>query len=91
MESNVLVVVIISIAPLVAITLGCILPAWVEGKAVLKALESMARQPDQPEVADEIRTTLIVSLAMLETTAIYVLLVCLILLFANPLLALLAT
>ncbi|MCG2767137.1 MAG: ATP synthase F0 subunit C [Chloroflexota bacterium] len=88
MESNVLVVVIMSIAPLVAITLGCILPAWVEGKAVLKALDAMARQP---EVADEIRTTLIVSLAMLETTAIYVLLVCLILLFANPLLALLAT
>ena len=88
MESNMLVVVIISIAPLVAITLGCILPALVEGKAVVKALEAMARQP---EVADEIRTTLIVSLAMLETTAIYVLLVCLILLFANPLLALLAT
>lgn len=88
MESNVLVVVIMSIAPLVAITLGCILPALVEGKAVLKALDAMARQP---EVADEIRTTLIVSLAMLETTAIYVLLVCLILLFANPLLALLAT
>ena len=88
MESNMLVVVIISIAPLVAITLGCILPALVEGKAVIKALEAMARQP---EVADEIRTTLIVSLAMLETTAIYVLLVCLILLFANPLLALLAT
>ncbi len=88
MESNMLVVVIMSVAPLVAITLGCILPAWVEGKAVVKALESIARQP---EVADEIRTTLIVSLAMLETTAIYVLLVCLILLFANPLLALLAT
>ena len=88
METNMLVVVIISIAPLVAITLGCILPALVEGKAVIKALEAMARQP---EVADEIRTTLIVSLAMLETTAIYVLLVCLILLFANPLLALLAT
>jgi len=88
MESNVLLVVIMSVAPLVAITLGCILPALVEGKAVLKALEAMARQP---EVADEIRTTLIVSLAMLETTAIYVLLVCLILLFANPLLALLAT
>jgi len=88
MESNVLLVVVMSVAPLVAITLGCVLPALVEGKAVLKALEAMARQP---EVADEIRTTLIVSLAMLETTAIYVLLVCLILLFANPLLALLAT
>ena len=87
MESNALLVLGLSIAPLIAITLGCILPAIVEGRAVLKALESMARQP---EVANDIRTTLIVSLAMLETTAIYVLLVCLILLFANPLLALVA-
>ena len=86
MESNVVVVLVVSVAPLVAITLGCILPALMEGKAILKALDSMARQP---EVADEIRTTLIVSLAMLETTAIYVLLVCLILLFANPLVSLL--
>ena len=87
MESNALLVLGLSIAPLIAITLGCILPAIVEGRAVLKALESMARQP---EVANDIRTTLIVSLAMLETTAIYVLLVCLILLFDNPLLALVA-
>jgi F-type H+-transporting ATPase subunit c len=86
MESNVVVVLVISVAPLVAITLGCILPALMEGKAILKALDSMARQP---EVADDIRTTLIVSLAMLETTDIYVLLVCLILLFANPLVSLL--
>ena len=86
MESNVVVVLVVSVAPLVAITLGCILPALMEGKAILKALDAMARQP---EVADDIRTTLIVSLAMLETTAIYVLLVCLILLFANPLVSLL--
>ena len=86
MESNVVVVLVVSVAPLIAITLGCILPALMEGKAILKALDSMARQP---EVADDIRTTLIVSLAMLETTAIYVLLVCLILLFANPLVSLL--
>ena len=86
MESNVVVVLVVSVAPLVAITLGCILPALMEGKAILKAIDAMARQP---EVADDIRTTLIVSLAMLETTAIYVLLVCLILLFANPLVSLL--
>jgi len=86
MESNVVAVLVMSVAPLIAITLGCILPALMEGKAILKALDSMARQP---EVADDIRTTLIVSLAMLETTAIYVLLVCLILLFANPLVSLL--
>ncbi len=53
------------------------------GRAVLRALEGMVRQP---EIAGDLRNTLIVSLALLETTAIYVLLVILILLFANPLL-----
>ena len=50
---------------------------------VLKALEGIARQP---EAADDIRTTLIVAMALLESTAIYALLVVLILIFANPLL-----
>jgi F-type H+-transporting ATPase subunit c len=88
MESNVLFGLVISIAPLVAMVLGSILPALMEGRAVLKAFDSMARQP---EVANDVRTTLIVSLAMLETTAIYVLLICLIVLFANPLLALISS
>ena len=87
MASNVLVVLVISVASVTAITLGTIVPAMVEGRAVLKALESMARQP---EAANDIRNTLFVSLAMLESTAIYVLLICLILLFANPLLSLLS-
>ena len=64
------------------ILLGCILPAIVEGRAVLKALEGMVRQP---EVAGQLRQTLIVAMALLESTAIYVLLVVLILIFANPL------
>ncbi|HDQ73314.1 MAG TPA: ATP synthase F0 subunit C [Chloroflexi bacterium] len=67
----------------VGILLGCILPAVVEGRAVLKALEGMTRQP---EVAGDLRTTLIVAMALLESTAIYVLLVILILIFANPIL-----
>ena len=50
---------------------------------MLKALEGMVRQP---EVAGDLRNTLIVAMALLEPTAIYVLLVMLILLFANPLL-----
>ncbi|MGB9880869.1 MAG: ATP synthase F0 subunit C [Anaerolineae bacterium] len=49
----------------------------------MKALEGMTRQP---EVADRLRATLFISMALLESTAIYVLLICLILLFANPLL-----
>jgi F-type H+-transporting ATPase subunit c len=67
----------------VAILLGTLTPAIVEGRAVLKALEGMTRQP---EVAGQLRTTLLISMALLESTAIYVLLVVLILIFANPML-----
>jgi F-type H+-transporting ATPase subunit c len=55
----------------------------VEGKAAEKALDGIARQPD---AAGQLRTTMIISMALLETTAIYVLLVMLVLIFANPLL-----
>ena len=64
-----------------AIVLGTITAALMEGRAVVKAFENMARQPS---VADHIRGLLFVVLAILETTAIYVLLICLVLLFANP-------
>lgn len=70
----------------IGMILGAILPAIVEGRAVIRALEGMVRQP---EVAGDLRNTLIVALALLETTAIYVLLVMLILIFANPLIELL--
>ena len=65
----------------VAIVVGTITAALMEGRAVVKAFENMARQPS---VADRIHGLLFVVLALLETTAIYVLLVCLVLLFANP-------
>ena len=64
-----------------AIVFGTITVAIVEGRAVIKAFENMARQPS---VADRISGLLFVVLALLESTAIYVLLICLILLFANP-------
>ena len=64
------------------IAIGTIAPALAEGRAVVKALESMARQP---EIAANIRTTLLIAMALLESTAIYVLLVVLILIYANPL------
>jgi F-type H+-transporting ATPase subunit c len=64
-----------------AIVLGTIAAALMEGRAVVKAFDNMARQPS---VADRIRGLLFVVLAILESTAIYVLLICLILLFANP-------
>lgn len=64
-----------------AIVFGTLAATLMEGRAVVKAFENMARQPS---VADRIRSLLFVTMAILESTAIYVLLVCFILLFANP-------
>lgn len=83
MDSATLLALVVMLTPSVAIVLGCLTPAIVEGRAVLKALDGMTRQP---EAANDLRGTLIVSMALLESTAIYVLLICLVLLFANPVL-----
>lgn len=77
-----IITVITIIVSGIGIVLGTAVPATAEGKAVEKALESIARQPDS---AGDIRTTLLIAMALLESTAIYVLLVILILIFANPL------
>lgn len=65
------------------VTVGTIGPAIAEGRAVVAALDAIARQP---EVASTTSRTLFVGMAMVESTAIYCLVVALILLFANPLL-----
>jgi len=82
MDPGVLLTLVTIIVSGVGIVLGTALPAIVEGRAVLKALEGMTRQP---EAAGDLRTTLLIAMALLESTAIYVLLVVLILIFANPL------
>jgi F-type H+-transporting ATPase subunit c len=64
------------------IALGSIGPALGEGRALAQALDAIARQPD---AANSITRTLFVGLAMVESTAIYCLVIALILLFANPL------
>ncbi|MBM3137653.1 MAG: ATP synthase F0 subunit C [Chloroflexi bacterium] len=66
----------------IGIVLGTIVPTIMQGRAVQKALDGIARQP---EAANDIRTTLLIAMALLESAAIYVLLVILVLLFANPL------
>ena len=73
--------IIMTICVSTAIVLGTITAAIMEGRAITRAFDNMARQPS---VADRIRGLLFVVLAILESTAIYVLLVCLILIFANP-------
>jgi F-type H+-transporting ATPase subunit c len=61
--------------------IGCMLPAFSEGKSVSSALSSIAQQPD---AAPTITRTLFVGLAMIESTAIYCFVVSMILIFANP-------
>lgn len=63
------------------ITIGTIAPALAEGRTASQALMAIAQQPD---VAPTITRTLFVSLAMIESTAIYCFVVAMILIFANP-------
>ena len=65
----------------IAVGLGGIGPALAEGLAAKQTMASMAQQPDE---ASNLRSTLFVSMAMLESTAIYALLVAMILIFSNP-------
>ncbi|WP_109468691.1 F0F1 ATP synthase subunit C [Albibacillus kandeliae] len=64
-----------------SVAFGALGPALGEGRAVAAAMDAIARQP---EAANSISRTLFVGLAMIETTAIYCLVVALLLLFANP-------
>jgi F-type H+-transporting ATPase subunit c len=63
------------------IALGSIGPAFGEARTAAQALASIAQQPDE---ANTITRTLFVSLAMIESTAIYCFVVSMILIFANP-------
>jgi F-type H+-transporting ATPase subunit c len=69
------------IAAALTVSIGAIGPALAEGRAVAAAMDAIARQP---EATGDISRTLFVGLAMIETTAIYCLVVALLLLFANP-------
>lgn len=64
-----------------SVSFGAVGPALAEGRAVAAAMDALARQP---EASSTISRTLFVGLAMIETTAIYCLVVALLLLFANP-------
>jgi len=66
----------------VGIVVGVIVPAIGQAIVASKAMNALARQP---EARDAINQALIISLAMLESLAIYILAVILILLFADPL------
>ncbi len=63
---------LIAIAAALAIALSTIFPALSQGKTAAAAMESIARQPD---AAKDIRSTLIIALALIEALTIYGLLI----------------
>jgi len=72
-----------TVAAIIGIALGVMLPALAMGWAISRAMDALARQP---EAERSIMRTLFIGLAMIESLAIYVLVVVLIVLFRNPLL-----
>ena len=63
---------IIAIAAALAISVSTLGPALAQGKTAAAAMESIARQPD---AAKDIRSTLIIALALMEALTIYGLLI----------------
>ena len=72
-----------TVAAVFGIAIGVLAPAIAMGWAISRALDALARQP---EAERSIMRTLFIGLAMIESLAIYVLVIVLIILFRNPLL-----
>lgn len=68
-------------AAAICMAIGSIGPALGEARALQQALSAMAQQPDE---AGPISRTLFIGLAMIESIAIYCLVISIILIFANP-------
>lgn len=83
MNDMTIVVSASTVAAALAIALGVFFPALAMGRAISQALDALSRQP---EAEKSISRTLFIGLAMIESLAIYVLVVVLIVLFRNPLL-----
>lgn len=68
-------------ASALCMAIGAIGPALGEARALQQALSAIAQQPDE---AGAISRTLFIGLAMIESIAIYCLVISIILIFANP-------
>jgi F-type H+-transporting ATPase subunit c len=80
-DTHTILAVVAMVVAGLAVAIGSIGTALAQGRSVDSALDAMARQPD---LAERISRTLFIGLAMIESLAIYCLVVALILLFANP-------
>jgi F-type H+-transporting ATPase subunit c len=81
MEAETVIGMVSIITAGLTIAIGSLGPALGEARAAAEALRAIAQQPDE---ANTITRTLFVSLAMIESTAIYCFVVAMILIFANP-------
>lgn len=72
-----------TVVSIIGIAVGVMFPALAMGKAISSALESLSRQP---EAERSLMRTLFIGLAMIESLAIYCLVIVLIVMFRNPLL-----
>jgi F-type H+-transporting ATPase subunit c len=80
-DTNTIIALVSIIAAGLTTAIGCMVPALGQGKAISKALNAIAQQPDAEQT---ITRTLFVGLAMLESLAIYCFVISMILIFANP-------
>ena len=70
-----------TVAAILGIAIGVSMPAIAMGWAISRAMEALSRQP---EAESSIMRTLFIGLAMIESLAIYVLVIVLIIMFRNP-------
>jgi F-type H+-transporting ATPase subunit c len=84
MNEQTIIAVVAMAGAALTMALGAVGAALGESRIGAAAMDALARQPDE---ASSITRTLFVSLAMVESTAIFCLVIALILLFANPFIA----
>ena len=82
MDPMTIFVAVCTVTAGLTVALGGYGPSRGEGQGLAQALDALARQPDE---ADRITRILFVGMAMVESCAIYALVIALIILFANPL------
>jgi F-type H+-transporting ATPase subunit c len=81
METKMWFAVVAMVVAGMTVMIGSIGPALGQSRSIVSAMDAIARQPD---ASDRISRTLFVGLAMIESLAIYCLVIALIILFANP-------
>lgn len=81
MENLVIIATTSIIASALVVGIGASMTGLGEASVARQAMQSIAQQPDE---SAKISSTLFISLSMVETSAIYCLLVAMILIFSNP-------